>query len=74
MWLTLMGAAAELVGGVANLRNDLGPEASLLVFLDFFLVGEGLLRTGSALCGRPLGSLFGLILRPLYHRWLPESR
>jgi hypothetical protein len=74
MWLTLMGSTAELVGGVANLKNDLGPEASLLVFLDFFLVGEGLLRTGSALSGRPLGSLFGLILRPLYHRWLPDEK
>ncbi len=71
MWLTLMGATAELVGGVANLRNDLGPGASLLVLLDFFLVGEGLLRTGSALSGRPMASVFGWILRPLYSRWLP---
>jgi len=73
MWLTLMGAAAELVGGVANLRNDLGPDASLLVLLDFFLVGEGLLRIGSALTGRPMGSVFGWALRPLYRRWLPEK-
>jgi hypothetical protein len=73
MWLTVIGASAELVGGVVNLRNDLGPEASLLVLLDFFLVGEGLLRIGSALTGRPVGSVFGWALRPLYRRWLPEE-
>jgi hypothetical protein len=71
MWLTLMGATAELLGGVVNLGNDLGPEASLLVLLDFFLVAEGLLRIGSALTGRPVGSVFGWVLRPLYRRWLP---
>jgi len=71
MWLTLMGATSELVGGVVNLKNDLGPEAGLLVLLDFFLVGEGLLRIGSALTGRPVGSVFGWVLRPLYRRWLP---
>lgn len=71
MWLTLMGSGAELLGGVVNLRNDLGPEAGFLVVLDFFLVGEGLFRIGSALTGRPLGSVFGWVLRPLYRRWLP---
>jgi len=74
MWLTLMGATAELLGGVVNLRNDLGPEASLLVVLDLFLVGEGVLRIGSALTGRPMGSVFGWALRPLYRRWLPDRR
>jgi hypothetical protein len=71
MWLTLMGATSELVGGVVNLKNDLGPEAGILVVLDFFLVGEGLLRIASALTGRPVGSVFGWVLRPLYRRWLP---
>jgi hypothetical protein len=71
IWLTLMGAVSELVGGVVNLKNDLGPEAGVLVLLDFFLIGEGLLRSGSALTGRPMGSVFGWALRPLYRRWLP---
>jgi len=73
VWLTLAGATAELVGGLVNLRDDIGPDASLLVLLDFFLVGEGLLRIGSAMTGRPLGSLLGWILRPLYRRWLPDD-
>jgi hypothetical protein len=71
VWLTVMGAGAELVGGVANLQRDLGSTHQLLVLLDFFLVGEGLLRLGSAFLGRPMGSVFGWILRPLYQRHLP---
>ena len=73
MWLTLLSATAELVGGLVNLRADLGPDGSLLVLLDFFLIGEGLLRIGSALTGRPVGSVFGWVLRPFYRRWLPEE-
>lgn len=73
-WLTVMGGAAELVGGVANLMNDLGSAHPWLALLDFFLVGEGLLRLGSALTGRPMGSTFGWIIRPLYRRWLPADK
>jgi hypothetical protein len=71
MWLTVVGAGAELVGGILNLGQDLGSTHRLLVFLDFYLVGEGLLRLGSAVLGRPMGSVFGWILRPLYRRHLP---
>jgi hypothetical protein len=71
VWLTVLGAGAELIGGIANLQNDLGPGQPLLILLDFYLVGEGLLRLGSALVGRPMGSVFGWLLRPLYRRWLP---
>jgi hypothetical protein len=73
VWLTAVGAGAELIGGLANLREDLGPDASLMLLLDFFLVGEGLLRVGSVLTGRPMGSLFGWVVRPLYRRWLPSD-
>ncbi len=73
VWLTAVGAGAELVGGLVNLREDLGPDASLMLLLDFFLVGEGLLRVGSVLAGRPMGSLFGWVVRPLYRRWLPSD-
>lgn len=70
-WLTVVGASAELVGGIANLQHDFGSTHQLLILLDFILVGEGLLRLGSAFLGRPMGSVFGWILRPLYRRWLP---
>ena len=71
--LTVMGAGAELVGGIANLQRDLASTHQLLVLLDFFLVGEGLLRLGSAFLGRPMGSVFGWLLRPLYRRHLPPA-
>jgi hypothetical protein len=74
VWLTILGAGAELVGGIANLQNDLGPSQPLLVLLDFYLIGEGLLRLGSVLVGRSMGSVFGWILRPLYRRFLPPAR
>lgn len=73
VWLTVLGAAAELIGGVANLNNDLGSSDPLLILLDYYLVGEGLVRLGSALGGRPMGSVFGWILRPLYRKHLPPG-
>ncbi len=75
VWLTVVGAGAELVGGIANLQRDLGFTNQMVALLDFFLVGEGLLRLGSAFIGRPMGSVFGWILRPLYRNSLrPETR
>ena len=73
IWLTVMGAGAELVGGITNLGDDLGSGGVFLVLLDFFLVGEGLLRLGSVVTGRPMGSVFGWALRPLYRRYLPAA-
>jgi hypothetical protein len=73
IWLTTMGAAAELVGGLVNLRSGLVSSGLLILALDFFLVGEGLLRLGSVATGRPMGSVFGWILRPLYRRSLPPT-
>ena len=74
IWLTTISAAAELVGGLVNLRSDLASTGLLVLVLDFFLVGEGLLRLGSVATGRPMGSVFGWILRPLYRRSLPPAR
>jgi hypothetical protein len=71
LWLTVAGAGAELLGGIVNLREDLQSGAPLLIVFGFFLVGEGLLRLGSAATGRPMGSVFGWVLRPLYRRFLP---
>jgi hypothetical protein len=68
-----MSAGAELVGGITNLGDDLGSGGVFLILLDFFLVGEGLLRLGSVVTGRPMGSVFGWALRPLYRRYLPSS-
>jgi hypothetical protein len=73
IWFTILGGLSELVGGFVNLQSDLGSQPSVLVLLDFFLVGEGLLRLGSALTARPMGSLFGWILRPLYRKHLPPA-
>ena len=70
IWLTAMGAAAELVGGLVNLRDGLASSGPMMLVLDFFFVGEGLLRLGSVATGRPMGSVFGWILRPLYRRSL----
>ncbi|MDH3814691.1 MAG: hypothetical protein OEV48_09400 [Acidobacteriota bacterium] len=72
--LTVVGAGAELVGGIANLQRDFGSAHQLLALLDFFLVGEGLLRLGSAFIGRPMGSVFGWILRPFYRSSLPPAQ
>ena len=71
VWFTFLGAGAELLGGIANLGNDLGSTHQILVLLDFYLVGEGLVRLGSALIGKPMGSIFGWALRPLYRHHLP---
>lgn len=65
-WLTLAGAAAEFVGGLTNLVRDATTAGTILVVLDVFLILEGSLRLLSTLGGRPMGSVFGWLLRPLY--------
>lgn len=65
-WLTLAGATAELIGGVANLSGDAAEGGVVFVILDVFLIIEGAVRILAALGGRPMGSVFGWILRPLY--------
>lgn len=71
-WLTMAGAAPELVGGLLNLGRDATTADPLLVVLNVFLILEGSSRLLSALGGRPMGSLFGWILRPLYRSSLPH--
>jgi hypothetical protein len=65
-WLTVAGAAAEFVGGLTNLGRDAPSAGPIFVMLDVFLILEGSLRLLSALGGRPMGSVFGWLLRPLY--------
>lgn len=71
VWFTILGAGAELIGGLINIADVRVSGSPLLIVLNVFLVGEGLLRFGAAVTGRPLGSIFGFLLRPLYRRWLP---
>jgi hypothetical protein len=70
LWLTVAGAGAELAGGVVNLGRGAASGAALFLIIDVFLVGEGLVRLGSAATSRPMGSVFGWVLRPLYRRFL----
>jgi hypothetical protein len=71
-WLTVVGALAELVGGLVNLGSGGGESSQPIVLLNLYLVAEGLVRLGSLLAGRLMGSVFGWVLRPLYRRWLPR--
>ncbi len=70
-WLTVAGALPELVGGLTNLGRDAATAGPFLVVLDVFFIVEGSLRLLAALGGRPMGSLFGWVLRPLYRSSLP---
>jgi hypothetical protein len=70
-WLTMAGAAAELVGGLTNLGRDAVAGGMFYVVLDVYLVIEGSWRFLSAVGGRPTGSVFGWVLRPLYRSSLP---
>ncbi len=72
IYFTLVGAAAELIGGLINLRSGGGSSAPLLILLNFFFVTEGAVRFASAIRGRPMGSIFGWLLRPLYRGRLPD--
>ena len=74
IWFTLVGAGAELIGGFVNLTGDSERGLSILVILDLFVFVEGLFRlTGVVLSGRPVGSVFGWFLRPLYRSRLPAD-
>jgi hypothetical protein len=74
IWFTLVGAAAELIGGFVNLTGDSEKGLSILVILDLFVFVEGLFRlAGVVLSGRPVGSIFGWFLRPLYRSRLPAD-
>lgn len=73
IWFTRLGALAELVGGAVNLHGasgSLGP----LQGLDLYLVLEGVARLVLATAGgAPVGSIFGLALRPLLARMMSLS-
>ncbi len=73
-WLTVLGAGAELTGGVVNLAQH-GSDGSPLVWLDLFFVIEGTVRLlWLAASGRPVGSLLALPLEPLVDRFERRAR
>ncbi len=72
-WFTLMGASAELVGGLANLGAP-GDQPALKVLINLFFCGEAIVRFSSLVFrGRPLGSVLGLPLAAILERYLPEG-
>ena len=71
-WFTVIGAAAELVGGLSNLGGGRGGGA-LALLLNLVFVVEAMVRLASVVFkGRPHGSLFGLPMANLLERILPE--
>jgi hypothetical protein len=72
-WFTLMGASAELLGGLANLGAP-GDQPALNVLISLFFCGEAIVRFSSLVFrGRPLGSVLGLPLAAILDRYLPEG-
>ncbi|HUK13752.1 MAG TPA: hypothetical protein VLW17_10675 [Thermoanaerobaculaceae bacterium] len=70
---TYATAALEALGGALNLVRERQGDV-LLVLVDLFLIGEGLLRAGLAAATRePVGSVLGLPWRRRYRRWLDEA-
>lgn len=66
--LTMLGAGAELLGGMVNLARH-GGDVPPLLWLDLFFVVEGTVRLMVlAATGRPVGSLLALPLEPLAER------
>jgi len=74
IWFTVMGASAELFGGLTNLGATQGGP-TLIVLLNLFFVGEAMARLASVvLRGEGLGSVFGLPLALILERYLPEHQ
>ncbi len=70
-WFTVMGASAELLGGLANL-GAAGERSDSMVLLNLFFCAEALVRFGSLVFkGAPLGSVFGLPLAAILEKYLP---
>ncbi len=72
--LTLVGAGAELVGGLINIKASQPGDGPWWLVLDLFFVAEGTVRCVLlVISGRAVGSVFGLALRPLFEKWMPED-
>jgi hypothetical protein len=74
VWLTLIGGAAELIGGLHNLAAGGGDLSALGLLLNLVLVGDGSVRLALlTLSQEPVGSVFGVLLRPLTLRLIPHD-
>ena len=72
--LTLAGAGAEIVGGLTNIGTGQFDGGPWWLMLDLFFVAEGMVRCILlVLSGGPVGSVLGLILRPLLEAWMPDG-
>jgi len=71
-WIpTAAGAGLELLGGVVDLLRD-GGVTSIWSLVSLALIAEGLFRLVSLLITRrPVGSLLGVPLMPIYRRQIP---
>ena len=73
-WFTILGAGAELVGGVVNLEQSSPDEATLQLLVNLFFMIEGVARCFLLVVrGRPVGSLLGVPLGPILERWIPDQ-
>ena len=71
-WFTVIGATAELIGGLGNLGGGRGGEPLALLLNLFFFV-EAMVRFAAVVFnGRPRGSLLALPILPTLERLLPE--
>jgi hypothetical protein len=74
VWFTLLGAAAELVGGWINLGHDSGGGGSSTLAVNLFFLVEAVTRLALLVStGRPVGSVLGWIAHPLLARMMPED-
>jgi hypothetical protein len=69
VWLTLIGGAAEILGGLHNLKSYGGDHSAVTLMLNVLFVCDGSIRLALlALYQGPVGSVFGIVLRPLIRR------
>jgi hypothetical protein len=69
VWFTLIGGAAELLGGMVNLRDAAAPTGPLSMIFNLLLVCDGSTRLALlAMFREPVGSLFGFLVQPLLDR------
>lgn len=69
--LTVLGAGAECCGALVNLQSGAAAGSPLALAVNIGLLVEGVARFSLLVgSGRPVGSLLGLVLRPLLARLL----
>lgn len=71
--LTVLGAGAELLGGLVNIGAVADSGGPISILLNSFFMVEGAARLGILITsGRPAGSLLGLALRPALQHLMME--